>query len=139
MIAGATIISGLGLTLIFISFYLLFRHHRQRRWPKTIADVELCEITKQGPMTILGYGLQWRLTIAYTFAVDDEEYFGDRIFANDVNLTRERAESIAGTIGQQVNVSYNPNNPDECFVILGTAAWSYLGFVTGAVLLWLAW
>lgn len=149
----------LGLVVAFfgISMFLPARHARKRdqalrAWPTVEGTVISCEVKNLPPLvTKLGKQiLQYDVIIKYQFRTGGQLHFGSSLSIPRFLYKKTEAEDIAARFpaGASVDVHHNPDDIQECYLIMYPSAKYYrtsiaiiatgalfvvLGFLTGLI------
>ena len=77
--------------------------------------------------------------IRYTYVVDDQRYYSDRVFADDRyandDLDQHEAIIVRYPEGEDTEVFYNPQNPGQSVLITGDSPGTELTYTSGIIIL----
>jgi len=132
-VPGALGLAGLILTSRF------FTMRKRHAWPTTQGTITS---SKVGNGMVPGrrgksFDAHWA-EVEFSFSLNGKEYSNNTIAADRIHFkTADQAETIAKLYKpeQQVNVYYNPDNPEEAYLVPGGAIGGFSFLVMGLILL----
>jgi len=134
MINGV-ILAFLGLVGIIFGIKNLMRVLKIKKWPTAAGKLisKSVEVSQQaaakGPSNI------FEVKVSYSYQVDGKTYTGKNIFPGHQMMQKADAEAFSAEISQELQVKYNPQNPEEAYLFPSSIAWPILAISCGVVCL----
>lgn len=135
-IFGGLLLMGLGGLVIFAGVFQAMQAQQAADWPTTPGIITASTLEEKGDEI-----KRYHLEVEYEYTVQEEQYTGDEIsFGTSVgerNRTKAKAEQAKYAKGTQVDVYYDPNNPQTAVLEPRLADQEVMmaGTVCGATLL----
>ena len=105
-----------GVALLWMPVKARLLRARAMTWPKTKARILSSGLVEDSMRTATGQiGTGFFPRVTYSYKVAGKEYTGERISFGDLRLNYTDAENVKSrfTVDEEVEVSYNPENPEE--------------------------
>jgi hypothetical protein len=128
----------IGLGIAIWGWSVLSNARASLSWPTTEGRVVFSEVDHS---TDSEGGDSYSADIVYRYEVDDQEYENDRVrFGENSSSNRGPAEDLVERypVGRNVDVHYEPDDPDNSVLEPGVTLGSYLGLCLGGFFVVLA-
>lgn len=112
-----------GIIIAAINVYLSMKNNSTRFWHKTQCEIINSEIEKNQSLTKRSFDDHFKASINYEYTIDDDIYYSSRIFFGDSifspNKTTAKNLIKKYSLGDRINISYNPKNKKESVIEVG--------------------
>lgn len=129
-------LAGIGYALFMPGYRQLKIGLGSANWPTVPGILRLAEISSS---TDSDDDTIYTFNVVYEYGVEGKNYQNSRLGVRPVtaNTTEDLAEYLQNySVGQEIEVRYNPNDPKESILVPGTRAWSWILVILGG-LVWL--
>ncbi len=139
------IVSILGVVVVLVSLFDLYRALVSRSWDKTQGVITLAsaEIVSAYQQTRKLFSTKNQTAFYYEYAVNGEKFLGNRIFFGDTFLSLFSFLAAKNAIekykeGQEATVYYNPSNPKNSTLEPGIKWQAVAALALGGALIFIA-
>ena len=129
---------GIGIVFVIHFTYLFVLSKRSKNWKTTEGEIVSSKMQKND----FDEGTMYKAVIQYKYAIEEKEYFSDRIFFGDY-IGKNFSKSVKVLVNKYANekkvlVYYNPQNHNKSVLETGVQTVIYRELFVGILLLLLS-
>lgn len=121
-----------GAISLMFSVHLYKTRKRTSIWPKVHAMVKQKSVRLSDTSVSFGRA-NYVVDIAYTYKVGSQEFTGDRLYPGSTKRgwLKPNAEKFVKNLPDTIEITYNPEDPQESFVYTFSSIWFWGTLCTG--------